>query len=256
MKIHQLISIICISLLLVACGPTYTRQSISPSTRSNAVAEANLNLGIEYMKRGHYEKALEKLKRAEIADPGYSATQNALGLLYQRLGELGQAEQYFKRAISLNPGDYLTLNNYGLFLCQSGRYAEAEETLLKAANNPLYETPEIAISNAGTCALQNERPDVAEGYFRDALKRNPRIPAALIQMSELSYKQGKFLQARGYLQRYLAVASHTPKTLWLGINIEQVLGDKNTLASYEILLKNKFPDSEETRLLLQSAGSR
>jgi type IV pilus assembly protein PilF len=244
--------IICIGFLLAACDQTYTRQSVSPSTGSNAVAEANLNLGIEYMKRGNYDKALQKLKKAEAADPGYAPVQNALGLLYQRLGELEQAEQYFKHALSLSPNDSSTLNNYGLFLCQNNRYEEAQETLLKAANNPLYETPEVALTNAGTCALTAGRTDIAEGYFRDALKRNPRIPTALVQMAEISYKQGKHLQTRGYLQRYLAVAKHTPKTLWMGINIEQILGDKNALSSYKLLLRNKFPNSKEARMLQDS----
>lgn len=225
---------------------------LSPSERSNEVAEANLNLGIAYLKRGEYEKSLEKLNKALSADPNYSPTLNTLGILYQKLGKPAEAEDYFKRALSKNASDPSTLNNYGQFLCTNDRYEEAQEAFLKAASNPLYETPEISITNAGTCALKNNQPDIAEQHFRAALDKNPGVPVALIQMSQLSYDQGNYMSARGYLQRYLEVAKHTPASLWLGIQIEQQLGDKNTLSSYALLLRNNFPDSKEAALLRET----
>ena len=253
MKIFQPTWVIFIALVFCGCNQT-TGSAINVSPRSNEIAEANLNLGIAYLKRGDYEKALEKLNKALSADSGYAPTYNALGLLYQKIGKPDQAEQYYKHAISISPNDSLTLNNYGQFLCQNNRYDEAQETFLKAANNPLYETPEISIANAGTCAIKNDQRDVAENYFRDALKKNPKVPVALIQMAELSYDQGNYLSARAYLQRYLEIAEHTANSLWLGIRIERELGDKNAISSYALLLRNNFPESEEARLLQESGA--
>jgi type IV pilus assembly protein PilF len=48
------------------------------------------------------------------------------------------------------------------------------------------------------------------------------------------------------------VAPHTPHSLWLGIQIERVLGDRNALSSYGMLLRNNFPAAEETKLYLKS----
>jgi len=75
-------------------------------------------------------------------------------------------------------------------------------------------------------------------------------------MSQLTYEQENFLSARGYLQRYLSVARHSPRTLSLGIKIEEKLGDENTVASYKMLLKNNFPDSPEAKDILKSTVSR
>jgi len=227
-------------------------ESIKPSPGTNDVALANLRLGIAYLKNGEYEKSLNKLNRALAADKNYPPTYNTLGILYQTLGNKVKAEEYFKHALRLNSSDSPTLNNYGQFLCQEARYDEAEEAFLKAAKNPLYSTPEIALSNAGTCAMNQGRSDVAESYFRSALENNPKIAVTLIQMAQLSYETPNYLSARAYLQRYLEVSSHTAKSLWLGINIERELGDKNTLSSYTLLLKNKFPDSKEAGLLTDS----
>jgi len=246
--------VLILSLTLVAgcAGGGGDDGNIKTRATTNDVAETNLDLGIEYMRRGDYETALEKLDRAYKADPGYYATHNAYGLLYQRLGKPQLAEKHFRRSLSLNGNDSLTRNNYGLFLCQNRRYDEAEEQFLKAANNPLYETPAVALANAGSCAKDAGHLDKAERYFRRALKIDPKIPTALKQMSQLSYEQGNYLSARAYLQRFLENARHTPETLWLGIRIERKLGDKDAESSYGLMLRNNYPDSEEAALYKSS----
>jgi type IV pilus assembly protein PilF len=132
------------------------------------------------------------------------------------------------------------------------RYEEADENFLQAANNPLYATPELAYNNAGTCALNNGQTELAENYFNEALRRNAGLGPALIQMSGISYEQGKYMPARGYLSRYLQSNRHTSKSLWLGIQIERELGDKNAVSSYALLLRNQFSESEEAKSLSQS----
>lgn len=229
-------------------------ETIRPMAETNDVAQTNLNLGIAYLQRGEYQKSLEKLERARGADKNYPPIYNTLGVLYQRLGDKVKAEVFFKQALNLNSLDSSTLNNYGQFLCQEARYDEAEATFMKATQNPLYSTPEIALSNAGTCAMAQSKIVIAETHFRNALKKNPKFAIALVQMAQVSYTNTNYLSARGYLQRYLEINSPTAKSLWLGIKIENELGDKNALSSYKLLLKNKFPDSKETRLLRDSLG--
>jgi len=231
---------------------TDNSESIRPTAATNDIAQSNLNLGIAYLRTGEFEKSLEKLEKAREADKNYPPIYNTLGVLYQRLGDKVKAEAFFMQALDLNGADSSTLNNYGQFLCQESRFDEAEAAFLKAANNPLYATPEIAFSNAGICAMKEGKLDIAEIYFRDALEKNPRIAIALLQMAEISYATGNYLSARGYLQRYLEISTPTAKSLWLGIQVENELGDKNALSSYKLLLKNKFPDSKEAGMLKDS----
>ena len=252
---NKLITSMLVLVLLGACnGQTVRNTKLQPSAHTNNVTMTNLNLGIEYMRTGNYERALEKLNRAKEADPGYFATYNAFGLLYQELKAPARAEENFKQALSLNPSDSATLNNYGRFLCQNGRRKEAEKIFKQAADNPLYETPEVAIANAGTCALLDGNKEEAEAFFRQALKLNPKVPTALLQMAEISYDRGDYLPARGFLQRYMAVAEHTPASLWLGIRIEEELGNKDAVSSYALLLRNRYPDSSEAALLKESGA--
>ena len=214
------------------------------------VAIANMKLGIEYMQQGAYERALYNLKRSTLAKPDFAPAYNVLGLLYQKLGDMVEAENNFKTSLKLDASDSSTFNNYGLFLCSNQRYEEAESAFMSAANNPLYRSPEIALTNAGLCALDRE-PDKAENYFKLALKKNPNFPYALIQLSDIAYNQNQFELAYQYIERYKKNARHTPKSLWLGVRICKELGYEDDASSYALLLRNQFPDTKEAKMLAE-----
>jgi len=243
--------------MLTACNSTSGGggDNIRPTATTNEAAATNLRLAVEYMQRQEYETALEKLDRARQADPGYALTYNTYGVLYQTLGDNARAEQNFKRALQLGGDDSATMNNYGRFLCQQNRVDEADAIFRKAANNPLSESREIPLTNAGICMLGSKRVPEGEKYLRAALELNPRMPAALLHMSRLTFDQGDALRARGYLQRYLEAGKPTAESLWLGIQIEEKLGDKDAVASYSMMLRNNFPDSEQAQQL-RPAGTR
>ena len=61
------------------------------------------------------------------------------------------------------------MNNYGRFLCQNRRYEEAEAIFIRAADNPLYNTPEIPFTNAGICASASGRMLMLKKFYRKAL---------------------------------------------------------------------------------------
>ncbi len=218
---------------------------LSEKGQAFKVAITNMNLGVEYMRQGKYEDALDKLNRSILAKPDFAPSYNVLGLLYQRLGDQDKAEAYFVKSIKLDPTDSSAYNNYGLLLCGNKRTEEAEVAFLNAANNPFYSTPEIALTNAGICLLES-KPEESLGYFKKALDKNEKFSHALVQMADISYKNGDNKLAHQYLERYKKNAAQTPRSLWLGVRVYSELGYKDDVSSYILLLKNKFPDSKET----------
>lgn len=225
-----------------------TRPVINP----NEVAQSNLNLGIEYMRLGKYELALASLQRARDARPDYAPIYDVFGLLYQRMGKPEEAEQYFLRALKMDEKNPSTQNNYGQFLCNQDRVEEADKYFLAAAENPLYDAREIPYANIGTCALRHGQNDKAADYFTRALSLNPNIPTVLFSMSEINYERRDYTGARDYLNRYIDIKGQSPGSLWLGIRVERELGDKDKVSSYALLLRNKYPDSEEAKQLSES----
>ncbi|RME34225.1 MAG: type IV pilus biogenesis/stability protein PilW [Gammaproteobacteria bacterium] len=229
-------------LLLGGCATAPQQDRLPDRKDPDRAAALNLQLGIEYMKRGEFETALKKLNHALELDPDYAEAHNVLGVLYARLGEKAKAEQHFRRSVSIAPKASSLLNNYGLFLCREGRVEEAEGLFNKALDNPLYTTPEIALTNAGTCHLDHGDAAKGEAYFRRALAINPGFAPALLKMAQISAQGGHYAEARGYLERYEQTgAPHDPESLRLAISIARGLGDSGQAARYERMLRSGSP---------------
>lgn len=225
------------------------QESAARAPQRQEVADANLRVAVEYLRMGNYEDALSRLDRAREAEPRNAFVYSVYGLVHQRLGQPKEAEQHFRRSLDLDRDNPEVLNNYGQFLCGQERAAEAEKLFLQAAKDPLYQTPEVALTNAGLCARRGGDIDRAGSFFRDALAANPNASAALLALAEIEYDAGNVDEAHHLLGRYLKIAAHTPRSLWLGIRIAEQRGDKDTKASYTLLLRNKFPDSVEAGYL-------
>ena len=253
----SLVSLLVLALLIAGCQTAGVRDDAGALgvQTDESPADIYVQLGLAYMREGRYDIAMRKLKHGLELDPRHAQANNVLGVLYERLGEHEQAADYYQKALRLAPKNPYIRNAWGSFLCKRGRYSEADEQFNLALQNPLYETPWIALTNAGICARKVPDLAKAERYLRKALTLNKTFPSALYQMALISHKQGKGLSARAYLERYLAVAEHTPASLLLGVRIERSLGNRDAEASYELLLRKKFPDAPEVLELDQPADS-
>ncbi|MFO7594042.1 MAG: type IV pilus biogenesis/stability protein PilW [Pseudomonadota bacterium] len=243
--------VLSLSLLIMLAG--CSGNDIREGGDKEKAAKANADLGLRYMLQGNNEMALNKLKRALTFDSTYAPAHHYLAELYRRLERPEKADDHFRDAVYYDESNDSNLyNNYGAFLCNQERYDEGEEQFLKVLDNPVYSRPGQVYENLGLCMESKPDLEKAENYLRKALKENPRLPKSLLAMGRISLEQGNTLSARAYLQRYEAVARHTPESLWLGIRVERVLGDKDALASYGLMLKGRFPDAPETKLYLES----
>lgn len=220
--------------------------------QGDKLAETNVKLGVGYFQQGNYEYALVKFRKALEIDDNLPNGHYAIALLYDRLGKPNAAAKHFERAIELNPQYSDAYNAYAAFLCRKKQYDRADEKFKKALANPLYRSHALVRVNAGLCAIRAGNTKRAEYYFRNLLKGNPRNPTALFQMAKISFEEKRYLQARGYIQRYGAASKHNAQSLLIGLKIERVLGGKNDLAKYALLLQHKFPDSDEAQELLES----
>jgi type IV pilus assembly protein PilF len=234
------IAVVCLALALSACVGAGKRGD---SADLQEAARINTQLGVDYMRQGQFELALEKLERALEQDPNLAIAHSTAAFIYARRGETQRAERHYRRALSLDSGNPDTHNNFGVFLCGQGRGREAERYFLHAARDRRYATPEAAWTNAGIC-LRREDPRRAESHFREALRLNPQFSDALGQMAWLSFAAGDYLRARAFVQRYEQVAAHTAETLWVAARTERALGDGVAAGAYQRRLRAEFPEAD------------
>jgi type IV pilus assembly protein PilF len=243
--------------LLAGCAGTgqqgQTAAYVPPpaaETDQGTRARIHTELASGYFEVGNYGVALQEANEALKSDSSYAPAYNVLALVYMELRDDAAAEQNFQRALRLVPQDSDTNNNYGWFLCRRQREKESLKYFLTALRNPLYKTPEKAWVNAGVCSRQAGDVAAAEDYFQRAVKMKPNQPQALFNLADLSYRDGRFGQAKTYLGQLQREVAPNAEVLWLALRIERQLGNRNAEASYGFQLRKNFPDSRETRALL------
>ena len=246
-------SVLLAALLVAACVTTSSRPK--PEVSDKDAAQFNMQLGISYLRQGELKTAQAKLEKALSQDGSLATAYSALGLVFERLGDSRGAEKNYRRAVSLEPSNPDTLNALAVFLCQ--RKQESTEALrlfdkaLAVPRSQADSNRAMLNANAGLCA---KRVDLAraEDYLRAALAADPTYTDALVQLADVAFSRGNYLQSRAFLVRYLAAGRTTPDALWLGVQVEKALGDTAAAQAYAARLKTQFPEAEETRLLLES----
>lgn len=223
------------------------------ANQESGPADVYVELAIVYLRDGDLATALKKSKRALDLNPAHAKGNGVIALVYERLGEAKLADTHFRRSLRGDGRNPYILNAYGAFLCKRRAFDQAVEQYEKALENPLYSTPEVALTNAGICRRRQGELAQAESYFRRALERDSRFPLALSQMAVLSNERENPLSARAYLERYLEVGEPNAELLWLGVRVERRLGDENAAQRYAERLLKTFPDSQEVQKLHESS---
>jgi type IV pilus assembly protein PilF len=221
----------------------------TPPATPRHKAELHTELAEGYYTRGEMNVALDELKLAEKDDATYARIYNVYGLVFTMLGEADKAEANFRRALSLAPGDSDIHHNWGAFLCSHGHPAEALPEFEIAARDPLYKTPEVALTNAGKCSVLLGKDAEAEVYFRRALSLRPLDTSAAYNLALLKYRQGNDDEARSLMRAVMAGNNAPPQALYLGMCIEKRKGDRQSEDSYVQQIRNRFPQSPEAQAL-------
>ncbi|MEJ2141902.1 MAG: type IV pilus biogenesis/stability protein PilW [Gammaproteobacteria bacterium] len=240
------------SLLMVGCATDGNQER----EKLKRAAEINAQLGVEYMRQERYEVAKQKLERAMQQDPDNGDVYHYMAELYRRLDEFDLAESYFEKAMERNEDDSALLNNYGVFLCDRKQYKKAIDNFEKVLKNPVYQRKDLVYENMGICYQRQGNLFLAEKYLNKAYALNPRLPVTAINLAQLNFDKQLFDQANFHFQRFLTMSQHTPQSLWLGYLLESHNGNKNQAASYAVLLKGKYPDSQEAKLLYKMESRR
>jgi type IV pilus assembly protein PilF len=236
--------------IVLACALLAAGAAVAQSQPVDPMQEAgriNARLAMEYLKRGQLQVAQEKIEKALVQNPRDVNVQLSAGLVYERLLDNKKAEKHYRQAVREDSESPEALNALAAFLCRNQQQAKGEEMFLKAAANPLYRTPFVAYTNAGVCARSAGRLEQAERYLRQALASQVDYPETFAQLAGVLHERGSNLQARAFVERYLAAAPATPDMLLLGHNIELALKDAGAAAGFRERLTKEFPDSEQAR---------
>jgi len=239
-----------IGVLAMALSGCITETTGGPELEADpeAALARRVELARQYIGRGDWDNAKRNLELAAEMDDDNPEVHEAFGLVYQSTGEYDRAETSFVRALKVDPGFARARNNYAAFLFFLGRYAEAEEQFEKVTTNTLYSGRPLAFINLGLSRLRLDDKPGAEAAFSRALTMDRRNPIALLEMGYLKLDQGAVDDADSFYGVYRTVVGRqSARGLVLGIEIALAKGDRDAAASYELALRNRYPDSPEYR---------
>ena len=163
------------------------------------------------------------------------------------------AENQFRAALKAEPTLSSARNNYAAFLYSQGRFIEAEREFYRVTEDTLYSGRPMAFVNTGLCRLQLEdNPGGAEAAFTRALLMDRRNSVAVLEMDFRRLEAGDTNEAARYHGTYRTVSpQQSPRGLLLNLEIADQTGDQDAPGSYELALRNLYPDSIEYRAWME-----
>jgi type IV pilus assembly protein PilF len=237
-------AILIVLAMLAACA--HNNSGFKKAT-TQQMAQSNMQLAIEYLKLNKLMDSRNFIEKALIQDPQNADVQMTAGLVYERLRDIPKADHGYATAYRLGKSDPNIVNAYAGFLCRTGKAQAGEKLFIEIADSPLYQTPEVAMVNAGVCLRSTGDLVDAERYFNRALAYRPNMPEAQLQLGNIDFDRGDAALARDVVQQYLAVNEATPEVLWLGFRAARKLGDTTSAAGFARRVQTDFPDSEQAR---------
>ncbi|MDO9565190.1 MAG: tetratricopeptide repeat protein [Candidatus Desulfaltia sp.] len=157
--------------------------------------EAIRNFGEAYIREGDYTKALGKLLEAEKLYSKDPHLQYDLGLVYMAKERIDLAIHHFKKAVEIK-SDYTPAKNYlGVAYLAQKRWDDAISCFKEITGDLLYVTPHYPLSNLGWAYYNKKEYDLAEKYYKDALKIEPKFAIALNGLGKTYLATGRISKA-------------------------------------------------------------
>ena len=136
-------------------------------------AEIFLNKGISFIEMRQFNSAAKELLEAEKYSPYDHKIHYFLGMAYHGKGMRDKAIEEFKKAISLKE-DYSEAHNYlGTLYSDMELWDQAIEEFDRALANPIYDTPAMALYNAGWAYYSKKDYKTALIKYQEALSGSP-----------------------------------------------------------------------------------
>lgn len=213
--------------------------------------QAQLDLARGYLEKRDWNRARDPLKRALEIDPRSAEANTLMGVLNQAQNEPELAERYYRQALRHDPHFAMALNNYGTFLYARGRYEDALGPLRTLVGDPAYRERPRAYENLGLTELKVGNKERARAAFERALSFDTVLPRSGLELAEMAYEEGDYSAATRYYDVFRKRAKQTPRSLCLGLDLARRSGDDNQRASYELALRNLYPNSDQAKRCLQ-----
>lgn len=186
--IFPIMMVLCL-ILSGACVP------VEKSRSDTEQAKYHYLMGLTSLREGNPTEALKELLQAVEYDDTDPQIHAALYDAYIQKQAFDLAEKHIKRAIDLSEGDPRYYNNLGALYLSLERYDDAIASFKVAADNLLFERPDMAWTGIGVAYFQKQDYPAAQRAYEKAISLNPLYFMPVYRLGELFYTQDRPAEA-------------------------------------------------------------
>ncbi len=229
-------------LILSACVPVEQKKTDMES------ADYHYLLGVTALKEQNPTTALKEFLEAVKFNSSEPQIHAGLAEAYMQKKAFDLAEKHFKKAIQLSDNEPKYYNNLGALYLTMERYDDAIPAFRVAAENLLFDRPELAWVGVGLANVKKQDYPAAQHAYQKAMDVNPRYYRAPFMLGELYYNQDRPVEALEMFSRSVEIApGFANGYYWKGLVYMKMKETENAKQAFLEVLK-LAPKTEISRL--------
>jgi tetratricopeptide (TPR) repeat protein len=184
-----------------------------------ADGESRFNAGLEHLRAGRIDLAIEEFKSAIKQDPKNPYFYKGLGVAYAQRADrcpddacrkepLREAVSAARKALELNPYYVDARHDLGIALLRSGDREQGKKELLNAFNDPTNPSPEQTARNLGLAYFEEKNYPQALSWYQTSVAKSRRYVDGYLGVANTLVAMGKLDEA---IQQLEAGATALPE---------------------------------------------
>jgi len=158
---------------------------------SDEIQSLHRYYGSQLFLRKKYKQARKEYLKALKWDPDISIIHKHLGVIYMEFKDYKNAEAAYRKVLSLDPGYTTAIAKLGLCLAAQKKYSRAEKKFKQAIKaDPSNANYHLDLGHFYFYLKKNYRG--AQYFYKKALKLNPRLKSAKINLKDIQKKFRKW----------------------------------------------------------------
>ncbi len=211
-------------------------------------ASYHYTLGVASLNEQNPTEALREFLEAEKYDARAPRIQAALAQAYWIKQAHDLAEKHLINAIELSDDEPKYYNNLAALYLSMERYDDAIIAFRTAADNLLFDRPEMSWTGIGLANSQKQDYPAAERSYRKSIEINPNYYVAPFRLGELYYSQDRPVEALDMFTRTVELAPRFPDGhYWQGLVYMKMKETREAKKAFLEVIR-LAPQSETARL--------
>lgn len=238
------LAVLLLSSTLLACTTTQgtsSRVNTSSSMTVDNLSDADklsYQMGFQYIERGEYAAAEEKLLPLVKKYPNFTNLYVLLGLNQELQGKNSDAIALYSKAIAIDPTDRTGIKHYVKLQCDPYDKSAAVKMASIADSSP-QELKAGMSSGAAACYLIHGDYNQANQYANKGIAANPNYADTYYFKAMAADKLKQYNEVFPALDRYHNQYGYEPASVRLGLESAQKARNQSEIAKYEKALANQ-----------------